>query len=600
MSDQARRRWRRWWQLIAPAVLAFTMTASVAIVAAFALREVERGHVDAALDRRVQAVRTTVDLDVRRYVDTLEDLSAAAGVRGELTAEDFDTITSRVRAERFPGVGSVLFTDPDGRIRYLRPVDGSDDPRQPADPSEKAAQTAADQRAASGVAAQRARTTARETGKVTASQALGEEGDGVTAVLAAAVFPGPISANGDAPEPAASRGWMLLTLRSGVFLADTVSLVADDVTGVTITDPAAPRPPVLAAGREDPDWRADPALTRSVDLTVAQRTWKLTVAATGPLVTGVAAYADDVTLWGGLIVAGLLGCVTWLLATSRERALARVEQATAALRADIAHRQTVEARLRERESELAGFIAVTAHDLKTPLTNVAAYADLLAEVAAEDLDQTCLGFVERIATGTRRMTRLINDLLDFATADNAPLRMESVDLGALFADVVSEHTAHLGDSRPNIDLGALPIVKGDPGALRRLLDNLISNAIKYVRHGDTAQISVGSRREPDGWRIEVADRGIGIPAQQRQAVFTAFHRDRAAEGYPGTGLGLAICKQIIDRHGGHIGVEANPGGGSRFWFTLPAGSGQETSTPTELAPGDAPALDPDSLSTHPL
>jgi signal transduction histidine kinase len=214
-------------------------------------------------------------------------------------------------------------------------------------------------------------------------------------------------------------------------------------------------------------------------------------------------------------------------------------------------------------------VAVAA-DLKTPLTNVAAYADLLAEVASEDLDATCLGFVDRIAVGTRRMTRLIDDLLDFATADNAQLRPEQVDLNGMVTEVIADHTVHLGDERPNVDVGPLPTVTGDPAPLRRLLDNLIGNAIKYVRHGDTAQISVGARREPDGWRIEIADRGIGIPSEQRQAVFAAFHRDRAAEGYPGTGLGLAICKRIVERHGGHIGVEGNPGGGSRFWFTLPA------------------------------
>jgi hypothetical protein len=106
--------------------------------------------------------------------------------------------------------------------------------------------------------------------------------------------------------------------------------------------------------------------------------------------------------------------------------------------------------------------------------------------------------------------------------------------------------------------------------LRHVLDNLIGNAVKYVRPAAPARVGITATPAGPGWtRIEVADRGIGIPDAEKPAVFERFHRAHAAAGYAGTGLGLAICKRIVERHGGEIGVDDNPGGGTRFHFTLP-------------------------------
>lgn len=536
---------------------------SAAGLTASVFRDAEHRHAETALVQRAQDTRTALAAEVRRYIDALQDLSVATAAQSDLTAQDFTMITSRMRHERLPGASAVLFIAASGTFQYGRMVDTPADwpavvpGLDPATPDRQAADRA---EAASAMAA------ARSSGQITASLPLPFASAGEAQTSPAIVLAGPVYAGPATPDAAAFRGWVLLTLRIDPVLAQALQRSADDTTRVVVSDVTDPTSPVPVAGSES----GTDAPGRRVDLTVATRSWLLTVTTTGPLVTGPAAYTDEATFAGGLLITIVLAAVAWLLSTSRERALARVEQSTAALRADIARREAAEAQLRDRESELAGFLAVTAHDLRTPLTNVAAYADLLSEIAAEDLDPTCRGFLDRIGSGTRRMTRLIDDLLDFARAENAPLRPQPIDLHDLFTEVVSEHTAHLGDGRPNIDLGPLPTIHGDLATLRRLLDNLLGNAIKYVRHGDTAQVSIGARREPDGWRIEVADRGIGIPPEKHQAVFAAFHRDRAAEGYPGTGLGLAICKRIAERHGGHIGVEANPGGGSRFWFTLPA------------------------------
>jgi hypothetical protein len=106
--------------------------------------------------------------------------------------------------------------------------------------------------------------------------------------------------------------------------------------------------------------------------------------------------------------------------------------------------------------------------------------------------------------------------------------------------------------------------------LRHVLDNLIGNALKYVRPDAKPRVDVTASPAPAGGvRVEVADRGIGIPDLDKPEVFESFHRSTAAAGYAGTGLGLAICRRIVERHGGAIGVADNPGGGTRFYFTLP-------------------------------
>jgi signal transduction histidine kinase len=125
--------------------------------------------------------------------------------------------------------------------------------------------------------------------------------------------------------------------------------------------------------------------------------------------------------------------------------------------------------------------------------------------------------------------------------------------------------------RPSIDVGDLPLVTADPVLLRQVLDQLIGNAVRFVRHGTAARVTVGATEQADGWwRVEIADRAIGVPAEHRERIFAPFHRTPSAEGYPGIGLGLALCRRIVELHGGQIGVDTNPGGGSVFWFTVSA------------------------------
>jgi PAS domain S-box-containing protein len=233
---------------------------------------------------------------------------------------------------------------------------------------------------------------------------------------------------------------------------------------------------------------------------------------------------------------------------------------------------------REHEADLQAFAGVVAHDLNAPLAAIAGFVEILTEDLTDGVDPVSLAAtLSRVDSAVQRMRRLIEDLLSYATARDRRLNCEPLDLNTLVAEVITERTAHLRihagavpDQFPDIAAAPLPTVQADKALTRQLLDNLIGNAIKYTPIGEPAHIDVSAEPDSDGWtRVQIADRGIGIPADDQPHVFTSFHRAAAHTSYTGTGLGLAICHRVINRHGGNITASDNPGGGTRIQFTLP-------------------------------
>jgi PAS domain S-box-containing protein len=233
--------------------------------------------------------------------------------------------------------------------------------------------------------------------------------------------------------------------------------------------------------------------------------------------------------------------------------------------------------LRRYETDLSVFAGVVAHDLKAPLAVIRGHCETAADELAGAPDGPAVdearAALGRIAGGVDRMAGLIDTLLAYTTSRDAPLRLWPTPLGPLVEDVIADRIGHLRPAAgpaPEIYVGPLPEVRADPAMLRHVQDNLIGNSLKYVQPGRVARVDVTAGPGPAGWtRIEVADRGIGIPDADKPNIFESFHRAHAAAGYAGTGLGLAICRRIVERHGGVIGVADNPGGGTRFLFTLP-------------------------------
>jgi PAS domain S-box-containing protein len=248
---------------------------------------------------------------------------------------------------------------------------------------------------------------------------------------------------------------------------------------------------------------------------------------------------------------------------------------------DLTERRAAEQELRQANArllagnrELDRFASVAAHDLREPLHTVAGFLELLEADLAGSLDARQAGYLEHVVQAARRMSDLVDDLLEFArhsagTSSPKPVR---VDVGTVAQAVCGElrGAIHQRGTRVDVDLADGTIVLAHHRDVAAVLRNLMSNAVKFAGTDDP-HVVVRSRRVDCAWQVDVVDNGIGIDATQRPQIFQAFHRLHSAAEYPGTGLGLAIAQRVVERHGGTIGVDSTAGEGSRFWFTLPAG-----------------------------
>ncbi|WP_250036380.1 ATP-binding protein [Paractinoplanes maris] len=253
---------------------------------------------------------------------------------------------------------------------------------------------------------------------------------------------------------------------------------------------------------------------------------------------------------------------------------------------------------RRHRDELAAFAGVVAHDLLNPLTTVEGWTawltDLLDEDDPADEAQTRDGLM-RVGRAARRMRGMIDDLLGYTTARDAALTPTLIDLAELVDDIAIARVDQARSAAtpvPSFDIGELPSAYADPVLVRQLMENLISNAIKYTGAGVAPQLRIRAQHADHRVTVTIDDNGIGIPDGQQESIFESFHRAHRAAGYSGTGLGLGICKRIVERHGGTISAAAGPDGhGSRFTFTLPADATSvppPEDTPTASTPSSGP------------
>ncbi len=225
--------------------------------------------------------------------------------------------------------------------------------------------------------------------------------------------------------------------------------------------------------------------------------------------------------------------------------------------------------LTEANVELRAFAHTVAHDLRAPLRNVLGYANALREDGAPGLSQQGKQFVERIDTVAHRMDRLVTDLLQFSQLSRPEIRLQEVDLERVLRLALDNVEASVRAAGARVSVGPLPPVRGNEAILVQVFDNLISNAVKFVAPGTTPQVKVSAETADGAVRVHVADKGIGIPREQREFVFGAFERLHGEEEYPGTGIGLAIVRKGLERIGGRVEIEDSASGTS-FRVTLPA------------------------------
>ena len=218
--------------------------------------------------------------------------------------------------------------------------------------------------------------------------------------------------------------------------------------------------------------------------------------------------------------------------------------------------------------ELEAFAYVASHDLQEPLRMVASYCDLLKRRYGNKLDSDADEFIGFAIDGARRMQALIDDLLSYSRLGTRGKAFERTECQEALDRALANLEAAIAESGAVVTHDRLPTVEGDGDQIAQVFQNLISNAIKF-RTDKVPRIHVSARMKAPNWLVSVSDNGCGIESQYAERIFVIFQRLHSRREYPGTGIGLAICKKVVERHGGRIWMESEPGAGSTFHFTLP-------------------------------
>jgi len=227
-------------------------------------------------------------------------------------------------------------------------------------------------------------------------------------------------------------------------------------------------------------------------------------------------------------------------------------------------------RLEEANDQLELFVYSVTHDLRAPLSKIENLCTILLEEHGKDLNSECRAQAEKIYVESRRMDKLIIDLLAYGRMSRMEIQMEQVDSKAAIYRALSQLELKINEKDAEISIkGDIPDVLAHALTLQEILANLISNAIKYTAPGVKPRIVIRAEEKGGKVRIFVEDNGIGIDPQYHEKIFMLFERLHTVEEYPGTGVGLAIVKKGIEKVGGKAGLTSAPGKGSSFWIELP-------------------------------
>jgi len=224
--------------------------------------------------------------------------------------------------------------------------------------------------------------------------------------------------------------------------------------------------------------------------------------------------------------------------------------------------------LKHRNQELDEFTYVASHDLQEPLRKLISFGSLLRKDAGDDLSQDAQLDLKYISEAAMRMQSLVQALLALSRTGRSEITVESVPLRQCAEHALEALDEQIQETDATVSMGELPEVLGDRTLLTQLYQNLISNAIKYCK--ERPHIQLTSEKNGSGWVFGVQDNGIGIKHEYQEQVFAPFKRLHSRGEYEGTGIGLATCNKVVERHGGKLWVESEPGEGSYFKFTLRA------------------------------
>ena len=240
--------------------------------------------------------------------------------------------------------------------------------------------------------------------------------------------------------------------------------------------------------------------------------------------------------------------------------------------------------LKEANIELSTFAHIASHDLQEPLRKIMTYSKMLKDEYYEIIDQRGQSYISKMHGASARMRNLVNDILEYSDLAKSEMLFKPVMLQLIIKDVVSDLDIVLKETEATITIvEELPIIEANPGQIRQLFQNLISNSLKFIKSDILPQISITykiangrqigkigeDRSEAKFCVIYINDNGIGFNPEYAGKIFTIFQRLNNNALYQGTGIGLAICKRIVERHRGMIIAESKPGEGALFTITLP-------------------------------
>jgi PAS domain S-box-containing protein len=235
---------------------------------------------------------------------------------------------------------------------------------------------------------------------------------------------------------------------------------------------------------------------------------------------------------------------------------------------DIHDQKEKEQALRRANDDLQQFAYSASHDLQEPIRNVAVYSEIVMRRYRDKLDSEGRMFLSFLQEGGRRLATLVDDLLAYTRASMVELKVAPVDSAAVLEDSLVSLAEAVRESHAQITHDPLPRILMGEAHLQQVFQNLIGNALKY-RNSEPVRIHVSASARGSMWHFSVQDNGIGIDPQYKEKIFGVFKRLHHDQKYAGTGIGLAICQRVVERYGGRIWVESQPGQGSTFFFSVP-------------------------------
>ena len=224
--------------------------------------------------------------------------------------------------------------------------------------------------------------------------------------------------------------------------------------------------------------------------------------------------------------------------------------------------------IRILNEDLEQFASLAAHDLKEPLRTIRSFLQLLQRKNEGKLDNDSNDYIQFAVNGAARMDHLISDLLEYARAGTKSFDLQTVDCNLILESAIQNLALTISEAQGEMIRESLPTLLGDKTQLLQLFQNLISNAIKF-RGGRKPVIRVRVSNCEKEWEFAIEDNGLGIPMDEQANIFILFHRLHSRSAIDGSGIGLAVCRRIVERHGGRIWVESEPGKGSTFFFSIP-------------------------------